>query len=230
MISFKETVKKGEDFSGVDLDDACGYAAEDAWATFMLYEKLTELLKLQGEHLLEEAAEVEFPFSLTLTRMEEAGIRVDTAVLEGFLKEAQARLAELTQEIYALTGSEFNINSTKQLGEVLFEKLGLPTVKKTKTGYSTDEKVLSTLLSEHAVIEKLLEYRELHKLLSTYLDPLLQLGQRRADGRIHTSYGGTHPRSFRRGARQKADRYRLFADRTSVAGALQPGPDPRGCL
>ena len=189
MISFKETVKKGENFSGVDLADACGYAAEDAWATFRLYAKLSELLKLQGgKHLLEEAAEVEFPFSLTLTAMEEAGIKVDTKVLATFLEEAKTRLSELTQSIYELTGSEFNINSTKQLGEVLFEKLGLPAAKKTKTGYSTDEKVLSSLLDAHPVIEKLLEYRELHKLVSTYLDPLLQLGAQRPDGRIHTSY------------------------------------------
>jgi len=188
MISFKETVKKGEDFSGVDLADACGYAAEDAWATFMLYEKLTSLLSLQGEHLLEEASAVEFPFSLTLSAMEEAGIKVEPSVLETFLGEAKTRLAELTQRIYELTGSEFNINSTKQLGEILFDKLGLTVIKKSKTGYSTDEKVLSALMDEHPVIEKLLEYRELHKLLSTYLDPLLQLGRQRPDGRIHTSY------------------------------------------
>ena len=188
MISYKETVKKGEDFSGVDLADACGYAAEDAWATFMLYEKLTALLKLQDERLLEEADAVEFPFSLTLTAMEEAGIKVDTTVLETFLHEAKARLAELTQTVYDLCGSEFNINSTKQLGEILFDKLGLPVVKKSKTGYSTDEKVLSSLLNEHPVIEKLLAYRELHKLLSTYLDPLLQLTLESPNGRIHTSF------------------------------------------
>jgi len=189
MISFKDTVKKGEDFSGVDLGDACGYAAEDAWATFMLYEKLTALLRLQsGEALLDEAREVEFPFSLTLTAMEEAGIKVDTNVLETFLHEAKARVADLTKTIHDLCGSEFNINSTKQLGEVLFEKLGLPVIKKSKTGYSTDEKVLSSLLDEHPVIEKLLEYRELHKLLSTYLDPLLQLSLESSNGRIHTSY------------------------------------------
>ena len=189
MISFKQTVKKGEDFSGVDLADACGYAAEDAWATFALFGKLTALLKLQSaEHLIDEANTVEFPFSLTLTAMEEAGIKVDTEVLSIFLDEAKARLAELTAEIYTLSEGEFNINSTKQLGEVLFDKLGLRVIKKTKTGYSTDEKVLSALKDEHPVIEKLLSYRELHKLLSTYLDPLLQLANGRQDGRIHTSY------------------------------------------
>lgn len=189
MISFKETVKKGEDFSGVDLADACGYAAEDAWATLMLYEKLTELLQLQdAAHLLNEAAEVEFPFSLTLTDMEEAGIRVDTNVLETYLHEAKVRLAELTALIYELSGSEFNINSTKQLGEVLFEKLGLSVIKKTKTGYSTDEKVLNALIEDHPVIEKLLEYREMHKLQSTYLDPLLLLAQQSSNDRIHTSF------------------------------------------
>ena len=189
MISFKATVKKGEDFSGVDLADACGYAAEDAWATFALYEKLTALLKLQSAtHLLDEAAEVEFPFALTLTAMEAAGIKVDTEVLSAFSEEAKTRLSELTQAIYELSGTEFNINSTKQLGEVLFEQLELPTIKKTKTGYSTDEKVLNALMDKHPVIEKLLAYRELHKLLSTYLDPLLQLAGTRENGRIHTSY------------------------------------------
>lgn len=188
MVSFKETVKKGEDFSGVDLADACGYAAEDAWATFRLHEVFVKLLSAQSIHLLDEAEKVEFPFSLTLTEMEEAGIRVDTDVLSTFLKEAKERLADLTAAIYELSGSEFNINSTKQLGEVLFEKLGLPVIKKTKTGYSTDEKVLNALKEEHPVIEKLLEYRELHKLQSTYLDPLLQLALESENGRIHTSY------------------------------------------
>ena len=188
MISFKETVKKGEDFSGVDLADACGYAAEDAWATWMLYKRLSEQLSLQSEKLSAEAHTVEFPFALTLLKMEEAGIAVDTNVLVQFLEEAKTRLAELTGTIYTLTGSEFNINSTKQLGEVLFEKLQLPVIKKTKTGYSTDEKVLSALKSEHPVIEKLLHYRELHKLYSTYLDPLLQLALSQPDRRIHTSF------------------------------------------
>ncbi len=188
MISFKETVKKGGNFSGVDLADACGYAAEDAWATRMLYAKLGERLLLQSEKLPREAQTVEFPFSLTLLRMEAAGIAVDTTVLAHFLEEAKTRLAELTAEIYALSGSEFNINSTKQLAEVLFEKLRLPVVKKTKTGYSTDEKVLNALKDEHPVIDKLLQYRELHKLYSTYLDPLLQLGLSQPDCRIHTSF------------------------------------------
>ncbi len=188
MISFKETVKKGEDFSGVALADACSYAAEDAWATYRLYGKLVTLLALQSARLEAEAKEVEFPFSLTLLRMEEAGIKVDTGVLETFLDEAKTRLAELTRAIYDASGSEFNINSTKQLGEVLFERLKLPVVKKTKTGYSTDEKVLNALKDAHPVIEMLLEYRELHKLLSTYLDPLLQLARRYDDRRIHTSF------------------------------------------
>ena len=189
MISFKATVKKGEDFSGVDLADACGYAAEDAWATFMLYGKLTALLKLQSaEHLLDEAREVEFPFALTLSAMEEAGIRVDGTVLSTFLDEAKTRLAALTQTIYDLSGSEFNINSTKQLGEVLFDTLGLPPSKKTKTGYSTDEKVLSGLKNAHPVVGNILAYRELYKLLSTYLEPLLKLSGDYADSRIHTSY------------------------------------------
>ena len=190
MISYKETVKKGEDFSTVALEDACNYAAEDAWVTFRLYRKLPQMLNLQSApHMLDEAETVEYPFIQTLARMETAGIKTDESVLEAFLSEAQAKLAELTERIYTLcNGIEFNINSTRQLGEMLFETLNLPTVRKTKTGYSTDEKVLTSLKEEHPVIDRILEYRELHKLLSTYIEPLLQLSREQSDGRIHTSF------------------------------------------
>ncbi len=189
MISYKDTVKKGENFSSVNLEDAANYAAEDALITFKLYSKLEEQLKLQGaEHLIKEAEEVEYPFIQTLIEMEDEGIKVDTDFLESFKEETEVLLGELRQRIYALAGGEFNINSTKQLGVVLFETLGLPVGKKTKTGYSTDEKVLNSLYDKHEIIPALLEYREVFKLYSTYIDPLLSLGLEHEDRRIHTSF------------------------------------------
>ncbi len=189
MIAFKETVKKGETFASVELEDACKYAAEDALITLRLYNVLLEKLKAQeATHLIDEAHAVEFPFVSTLLGMEKAGIKVDPSVLERFSVEARDQLAELTEAIYKASGSEFNINSTKQLGVVLFETLGLPVAKKTKTGYSTDEKVLSGLKGEHPVIELILQYRELYNLASTYIEPLLILANKDGAGRIHTSF------------------------------------------
>ena len=192
MVAFKDTVKKGEDFSGVEVEDACKYAAEDALITYKLYERLlSDIKKQNAEHLLTLAKDLEFPFVETLLGMEKEGIKSNPEFLETFRDETQATIEKLTQDIYAAAGSEFNINSTKQLGVVLFETLGMIPPKKTKTGYSTDEKVLNSLIDEHEIIGLLLQYRETYKLYSTYILPLLELS--RADGnlRIHTSYGQT---------------------------------------
>ncbi len=189
MVHFKDTVKKGENFSTVELDDACVYAAEDAFITLKLYNLFLKKLELQdAKHLIAEAKNVEIPFIETLLKMEAEGIEVDTGFLEKFLIEVKKTLESLTKSIYALAESEFNINSTQQLGKILFEKLGLPVGKKTKTGYSTDEKVLNSLKDKHAIIPKLLEYREVHKLYSTYIDPLLKLANEDEQHRIHTSF------------------------------------------
>ena len=189
MVAFKDTVKKGETFAGVALEDACNYAAEDAFITYELYKLFLQKLELQdATHLIKEANEVEIPFITTLLAMEKEGIEVDSNFLEEFLVEVKETLSTLTTEIYALAGSEFNINSTKQLGVILFETLGLPVGKKTKTGYSTDEKVLSGLKGKHEIIPKLLEYREVYKLFSTYIEPLLKLSSEDEKSRIHTSF------------------------------------------
>ncbi|WP_152183788.1 DNA polymerase I [Sulfurimonas indica] len=189
MIAFKDTVKKGESFASVELEDACMYASEDALITYKLYKLFLHKLELQDAlHLIEEAKEVEIPFISTLLCMERRGIRVDVNFLEDFLVEVKATLESLTKSIYALAGTEFNINSTKQLGVVLFETLGLPVGKKTKTGYSTDEKVLSSLKDKHDIIPKLLGYREVYKLYSTYIEPLLKLAYEDEAHRIHTSF------------------------------------------
>ena len=189
MISFKSTVKKGETFANVPLEEATNYAAEDALVTYKLYFKLNETLDLQNaSHLKDEFRDVEMPFVKTLLAMEKAGIRLDVHFMEQFKKEVQSRIATLTQNIHELAGEEFNINSTKQLGHILFEKLGLEAKKKTKTGYSTDEKVLSSLKEAHPIIEFILEYREVYKLYSTYVEPLLKIAKERKDHRIHTSF------------------------------------------
>ena len=189
MVAFKETVKKGETFASVELEDACKYAAEDAFITLKLYHLFLKNLQLQSAtHLIDEALHVEFPFIQTLLKMEKDGIEVNTAFLEEFLVDVKDTLSSLTSKIYELAGSKFNINSTKQLGVVLFEHLGLPVGKKTKTGYSTNEQVLSSLKDKHEIIPFLLEYREVYKLYSTYIEPLIKLAKEDKKSRIHTSF------------------------------------------
>ncbi|WP_456449667.1 DNA polymerase I [Hydrogenimonas sp.] len=190
MVAFKDTVKKGENFSGVPIEEATKYAAEDAWMSYRLHFKLNEMLRLQGaERLIDEAREVEYPFINVLIAMERHGIAVDIGRFESLKSEIGGRLAALTREIYEAAGREFNINSPKQLGEILFGVLGLPGGKKTKSGgYSTNEKVLDGLRGSHPIVEKLLAYRELHKLMSTYIEPLLKLAKEDPGHRVHTSF------------------------------------------
>ena len=189
MKPFKEMVKKGENFSSVDIEEATFYAAEDAWMTRLLYFSLKKAMELASlEPLLDEAKNVEYPFINVLIRMERKGIKVDQERLYQLQKQLSEALHELTEEIYMLTGSEFNIKSTQQLGVVLFQKLGLKGGKKTKTGYSTNEAVLRSLKDDHPVIGKLLAYRENQKMLSTYVDPLLKLSKKDPQSRIYTSF------------------------------------------
>ena len=192
MKPFKQMVKKGEDFSAVAISDATFYAGEDAWMTFLLYGAIKKKMELSSlTHLLKEAKNVEYPFMSVLIRMERLGIKIAPSKLESLQKTLSEDLLVLTKEIYTLSGSEFNIKSPKQLGDVLFQHLGLKGGKKTKTGYSTNESVLSSLKGEHEVIAKILEYREYQKILSTYVEPLLKLANADADSRIYTSFGQT---------------------------------------
>lgn len=192
MKPFKEMVKKGEDFSYVAISDATFYAGEDAWMTFILYGAIKKKMELSSlTHLLKEAKNVEYPFMTVLMRMERLGIKIDPSKLISLQKTLSKDLATLTGEIYALAGSEFNIKSTQQLGVILFQHIGLKGGKKTKTGYSTNEGVLSSLVNEHDIIPKILEYREYQKILSTYVDPLLKLAQLDEKSRIYTNFGQT---------------------------------------
>ena len=189
MISFKDVVKKGENFSNVDVYKACEYAAEDALMTLKLFNKQLEVFKEKDcEDLLKLAFDLEFDFIYVLADMENNGIKVDVNLLKELKETNNKYIQELTSKIYEISGVEFNINSPKQLGVVLFETLGLATAKKTKTGYSTDEAVLSGLIDDHEVISWLLKYREAYKLQSTYIEPLLELGLKNSDNRIHTSF------------------------------------------
>ncbi|ACD96511.1 DNA polymerase I [Trichlorobacter lovleyi] len=189
MISYDEVTGSGKNricFSEVEVEKATRYAAEDADATWLLHEKLLPMLKEQGlEKLL---FELEMPLMEIMTRMEQHGVLLDLAYLAELGNGFGQRMQELEKRIIELAGGPFNLNSPKQLEEVLFERLGLQAGKKTKgkTGRSTDNEVLTGLAEEHEIAKLLLDYRGLTKLKSTYTDALAKLTDRQ--GRVHTSY------------------------------------------
>ncbi len=155
-----------------------------AEAVIALYAPL--ISKLEEENLLELLNTVELPLCPVLADMERVGFAVDRQALHNFGVTLSKRIEELQGQIYDLVGEEFNINSPKQLGYILFEKLMLPTGKKTKTGWSTNADVLEKLIDKHPIIELILEYRQFSKLKSTYCDGLMKVIT--ADGKIHTSF------------------------------------------
>ena len=162
------------------------YACEDADITFRLYEVLNNLL--EQDELKEIAETLEFPLIEVLAEMEMNGILLDTGMLKSFSQTLKEDILELEQSIYEKAGTEFNINSPQQLGEVLFDKMGLPAGKKTKTGqYSTAESVLTKLANDYEMPDLILEYRALSKLKSTYVDALPKLINEET-GRIHTDF------------------------------------------
>ncbi|WP_010272020.1 DNA polymerase I [Paenibacillus senegalensis] len=134
--------------------------------------------------------DLELPLSHVLAGMEEQGVKVNADELKRLGKELSERIDELVKQIHELAGGEFNLNSPKQLGEVLFDRLGLPVIKKTKTGYSTDAEVLEKLAPRHEIVRHLLIYRQLAKLQSTYIEGLLK-EVREETGKIHTYYKQT---------------------------------------
>jgi len=146
--------------------------------------------QLDDDRLMDIYAGLELPTAEVLASMELAGIKVDTNILRALSKEMEADLAVMETRIYEAAGTEFNINSPKQLSEVLFERLGLKPVRKTKTGFSTDEEVLRLLSNKHEVPELILSFRQTSKLKSTYVDAILELVDP-ADGRVHTSFNQT---------------------------------------
>ena len=146
--------------------------------------------KLEQEKLTDLYTSIELPLTQVLAIMELEGVRIDTAYLEAMGVELSGRIEELAQKLYEAAGEEFNLNSSKQLGVILFEKMGLPVIKKTKTGYSTDAEVLDTLAEEHEFVKDILAYRQLAKLKSTYIEGILKL-VRPETGKVHTTFNQT---------------------------------------
>ncbi|MDQ3692767.1 MAG: DNA polymerase I [Chloroflexota bacterium] len=172
----------------VDSAIAGEYACGDVEATY----ELTELLRAEitEQHLDPLLFDIELPLVPVLVDIESVGIAVDVAFLAEFSTEITARMGQLEAEIHAVAGREININSTRQLATLLFEELGLPSGRKTKTGYSVDGDMLETIRDRHPIIDLILEYRQLGKLKSTYVDALpLQVNQE--TGRVHTSFNQT---------------------------------------
>lgn len=166
-----------------DATSVC-YEAYTAYAAAPVLEK-----RLEEEGMKSLFEQIEMPLVFTLFDMEKAGVKVEAEALKAYGSQLGERIVELEQEIYGLAGEEFNINSPKQLGGILFDKLGMPHAKKTKTGYSTAADVLDKLAPDYPVVAKILEYRQLTKLKSTYADGLAAfIGK---DGRIHGKFNQT---------------------------------------
>jgi DNA polymerase-1 len=161
------------------------YGAEDADITLQI--KNVILPKMQSEGMLDLANKVEFPLMEVLTTVEFNGVKIDTKMLADVSKEMEREAQNICKQIYEYSGGEFNIDSPRQLGDILFNKLGLPSVKKTKTGFSTDAGVLDALKVHHPIAEAILNYRQYQKLRGTYVDaiPLLVNPE---TGLVHTTY------------------------------------------
>ena len=188
MISYAETAGKQATFAEVLMASALDYAAEDAHVTWLLDNKLTPLVRENGVESLYR--ELELPLIPVLANMESNGIAVDRSVLDELSVELAAGISDAESRCFEAAGEEFNIGSVKQLREILFEKLGLPVIKKTKTGASTNEQVLLELTVHHPLPQAILDYRSLIKLKNTYVDPLPSLINPDT-GRIHTHYSQT---------------------------------------
>lgn len=175
------------DLAAVSDELAGCYAGNMAYAVYRVREIMEQ--RLEGEGMSRLYQEIEIPLAFTLADMEEAGIRVEAEELKAYGERLQVRIGELEEKIYQEAGETFNINSPKQLGVILFEKLQLPGGRKTKSGYSTAADVLEKLAPDHPIVSDILEYRQLAKLKSTYADGLSAfIGP---DGRIHSTFNQT---------------------------------------
>ncbi len=189
MLGFEVTeygdVAGNETFENVSLADATEYGCQDTLLTMHLFSELKS--ELEKERLAKLFENLEMPLVGILAQMEKTGIRLNESYIKNLSREIADRLVELEKIIHDHAGHTFNISSTKQLQQVLFEELGLTPPKKTKTGYSTDSEVLTKLAFVHPICEALLEFRELAKLQSTYTESLLKLVHGKT-GLIHTSF------------------------------------------
>jgi len=192
MESYDDVLSKGKKQLSLleeePSDEVFTYSEKVMRAIMKLVEYETETMKAQGQTDLYE--KIELPLVSVLADMQSSGIKVDIEKLQEFSTMLDGKINELTDQIYRAAGHEFNINSSKQLGEILFDELNLPVIKKTKTGYSTNVDVLEKLLGQHEIIEYIMEYRQTTKLKSTYCDGLLAVIDK-ADGRIHSRFNQT---------------------------------------
>ncbi|RJQ14172.1 MAG: DNA polymerase I [Nitrospiraceae bacterium] len=187
-LSFNDVIGKGRNFSEVSVSDAARYSGEDAAVTLKLKEHFGP--RLEDEGLSKLFHEMELPLIEVLADMEMAGVKIDIPLMDTLSRRLASELVSIEKRIYFIAGEEFNINSPKQLQEILFEKLGLRTLRKTKTGFSTDADVLEQLALEHELPREIIEYRMLAKLRNTYVDALPRTINPKT-GRLHTSFNQT---------------------------------------
>ncbi|HJP17399.1 MAG TPA: DNA polymerase I [Nitrospinota bacterium] len=191
VITYKEVVGSGSKevgFNKVDLETAASYSGEDADITLQLSKKL--LPALETDALVSLLNNVELPLAEALAEIEINGVKINKNFLKKMSKDLEKDISLSAQKIYDMAGEKFNINSPKQLSELLFEKLKIPPLKKTKTGYSTDMSVLEQLATGYPLPAEIISYRQLSKLKSTYVDALPLLVNSKT-GRIHTSFNQT---------------------------------------
>lgn len=191
MTAYEDVVGKGKTQVSIDqipIETVTRYACADADMTLRLKQKFEPLIEAENMHAL--FYEIEMPLMSVLATMEMTGVTFDTDYLRMLNNMYQTRLGALTYDIHEMAGYTFNINSTQQLAELLFTRLGLPVIRKTKTGVSTDAAVLEKLAPLHPIAAKLSEYRMLEKLLNTYIRALPELIHP-ATGRIHASFNQT---------------------------------------
>jgi len=186
--SYSQLVPKGKTIADLDITTVANYCGLDVYTTYNITQKLQGILK-EFPELDELLRNVEQPLEPVLAEMEYTGIRIDSDYLNNLSKQLGKTLKELETQAHEDAGESFNLGSTKKLSELLFDKLGLDRKKsrKTKTGYSTDAKVLEKLQGDHPIIDKIIEYRTLSKLKSTYVDALPEL-VRSDTGRVHTDF------------------------------------------
>ena len=187
-VRYADIVPKGKLLSDIDLDQVVFYGAEDADITFRLYTLFSELLKARGLHTLMQ--DIEMPLLLVIANMELEGIYLERNQIEPLSVEFEKRLDAIKEQVFAICGHEFNLNSPQQLQQVLFVERGIPTGAKTRSGFSTATEVLQPLSATYSEVALILQYRMLNKLKSTYIDKLpLQINER--TGRIHPSFSQT---------------------------------------